>query len=173
MALDGVPDAFAARLAQEFRDASKGRHLGRTTVRTIKAHCGSMIRTAFRLELSLPSTEPCAVDGTLRERGAAMRRHHADLLRWCDDARLLAAYGEQALLSCAMADSGPSQSITQSAADGARDRPGTKITAVPATGAPAFAPVHSKRSTTRSRTELSITRRLCRRQLRYPQQRPR
>lgn len=85
--LSGVPEGFVAQQAAELQGSARPE--------TAAKEHAALIRSAFRLELSLPLPELdlSQVKG-LRAEVCALRAAHPDLLRAHNDARVLAVYGQ-------------------------------------------------------------------------------
>ena len=79
--LAGLPAAFVAHTAERFAK-SYAADLHGLSADAVATRCGVAIRTAFRLELSMPLPEaPAPCDEALRGKIAALRSRHPDLLR--------------------------------------------------------------------------------------------
>jgi len=91
--LAGLPTAFVAHTAERFAK-SYAADLHGLSAEAVATRCGVAIRTAFRLELSMPLPEaPAPCDEALRGKIAALRSRHPDLLRRRADEEVAAAYG--------------------------------------------------------------------------------
>ena len=93
-ALDGVPASFV----RGYIDNLRRRKRVRAPSAELAAEHALAIRTAFRLELSLPLPDAPAIDSATAEVIARMRDRFPELLGFRPDDHILHAYGADDLL---------------------------------------------------------------------------